>query len=107
MSDMTLPPARPQNPSCGCCGDETRFDTASYQCEHCQIAFDADTLAASFINETATACAAPCENNWHAPRKIWTDSTMDCRPCQLPAGHRSMHWTGCTRRRISEPGSDV
>jgi hypothetical protein len=30
-----------------------------------------------------------------------------CHPCQLPAGHDSMHWTGCQVVPLTEHGTEA
>lgn len=89
-----LPNASHQNPACGACGDETRYDDG-YFCEDCQLAFDTDTLEAAFLDPSAVACGQPCTNYWHGNHKIRQGYGYLCGTCELPTGHESMHWTGC------------
>lgn len=96
-----LPDARPQNPSCGCCENETRsYDADGFTCEDCELWFDSN-LRASFLDPDAEPCNAPCENGWHGDNKIWPGFGFDCGTCKLPSGHTSMHWTGCERKQIN------
>ncbi len=96
-----LPDARPQNPACGCCNDETvANDSNGFTCEDCRLWFDADDLSASFLDPSDEPCNAPCDNSWHGDNKIQPGFGYDCGTCKLPAGHASMHWTGCQQKLL-------
>lgn len=93
-----LPDAEAQCPACGCCGAETAPYGEYFACEDCDLSFDAETLTASFLNPEAEPCGVPCDNFWHGDHKIKQGTGYDCGACKLPAGHTSMHWTGCEPR---------
>lgn len=97
-----LPDAAQQNPACGCCGGETRaYEAEGFTCEDCQLRFDARDLSASFLDERTPPCEAPCDNSWHGDHKIKQGTGYDCGTCKLPAGHDSMHWTGCQPKQLT------
>lgn len=103
-----LPEATHQEPACGACGADTRVvDSDWYECEDCCLYFDSDTLAASFADPDVEMCGEPCDNSWHGDNKIRQGLGFDCNPCQLPAGHTSMHWTGCQSKGISRAATPV
>lgn len=95
---MELPDAQMQNPACGACGSETSDQGDEYVCEDCQLAFDHDDLDARFLNPDVEPCGRPCDNWWHGDNRIRSGLGFDCGTCHLPAGHVSMHWTGCQKR---------
>lgn len=93
--EARLPGAESSNPDCGACGSETDFDGDDFVCEGCGIYFSPTTMAASFLDEDAPACGAPCDNSWHRTDAIKPGMSFECRACPLPTGHSSLHWTGC------------
>lgn len=94
MPRPALPDATPRNPSCGACSGETRWEDCGFYCEDCELYFNADDMTASFLDQNAQRCDAPCDNYWHGENKI-VERGFDCYSCQLPVGHWSLHWTGC------------
>lgn len=98
-----LPNAQEQNPACGVCGSETEDNPdGPFRCEDCGLAFDRDTLTASFLDPDAKPCGAPCDNFWHGDNKIRPGVGYDCSTCKLPAGHANMlHWTGCESKALT------
>lgn len=100
---MSLPVCSVQHPSCGACGGETRWDEYFF-CEDCGLNYGdgEDQTEAEFSDEEATACENPCENHWHGPHKIRQGWTYSCRPCALPAGHASDHWTDCQLTEVEK-----
>jgi hypothetical protein len=96
-----LPPAEPQNPSCGACGAETDFDGDSFVCQECQLSFDPNDLTAEYLDPETAPCSYACDNFWHLPGQA-TVHGFDCEPCALPAGHTSLHWTACEAVRPIE-----
>jgi hypothetical protein len=97
-----LPNAVPQNPACGSCSGETRWEDSGFYCEDCGLYFRADDMSASFLDPNAQPCGAPCDNYWHGDNKIKTGRRFDCYPCQLPVGHSSLHWTGCQPNEVAD-----
>lgn len=94
-----LPFAVEQSPACGACNGETTFDGDDFVCEDCQLCFDPnDDLRASFLNPETEPCGDECDNSWHGANKIKPGLSYECGACKLPAGHMSMHWTGCLAR---------
>jgi hypothetical protein len=100
--DMSvLPDAVPQHPACGVCGSETSSDGGDYfYCEDCQLSFNSDDFSASFLDDQAKPCCAPCDNYWHGDDKIKPGTGYDCGSCKLPTGHTSLHWTGCQPKTL-------
>lgn len=96
-----LPCATRQNPACGACRDETRDEGDRFVCEDCMLAFDPLLLEASFLEPDAEACGSPCDNTWHRDNAITVGIGYDCNPCQLPAGHAPLHWTGCQSKPLA------
>lgn len=95
MPEPRLPDAVVQYPACGACGTETDYDDGLF-CEGCQLAFDSDTLAASYLDPNAAPCGVPCDNYWHGDHKIKQGRGFQCGTCQLPANHATTtHWTAC------------
>jgi hypothetical protein len=94
-----LPCAVQQDPACGACGRETVDNGDGFTCVDCQLSFDTYDLSPSFLDPEAAPCGAPCDNSWHSDHRIRQGLRFDCGTCQLPAGHKSFHWTGCQRRR--------
>ncbi|SIC68010.1 Uncharacterised protein [Mycobacteroides abscessus subsp. abscessus] len=95
-----LPDAVVQYPACGCCGSGTRFDENGFICEDCLLKFDLDWLSASFLDPRAEPCGAACDNSWHGDHRIRQGHGYNCGTCMLPAGHESMHWTGCQPKQV-------
>lgn len=92
-----MPRLRVQNPLCGACGVETRYDSDQFVCEDCLLSYgegEENTLA-EFLNEGDAACSKPCDNFWHGDHKINENAGYKCHPCGLPEGHTSMCWTNC------------
>lgn len=90
-----LPDAVVQNPACGACGAETAFHGDHFACEDCQLNFHLDDYSASFLDPASEPCGVPCDNSWHGDHMIRQGLRYDCGTCELPAGHRSLHWTSC------------
>ena len=90
--DMQLPSCTVQSPACGACGMETDHDGNSFYCDDCGLDYgDGDErIPATYREEDALACGNPCDNYWHGAHGF-----KECRPCTLPKGHISMHWTPC------------
>lgn len=97
MTAPKLPDAEVRHPACGCCGGDTDFDGDVFWCEPCGLDFDRATMEAAFRDAEAETCGNPCENGWHEPDRLRPGSRFTCTPCQLPAGHTSLHWTACER----------
>ena len=93
-----LPDATYPHPTCGTCGSETVLECGTFFCYECDLTFDPDDLTATYRDPAAEACSHPCENTWHQPHAIKQGHGYDCQPCALPAGHESLHWTGCVAR---------
>lgn len=93
-----LPSAVVQNPACGACGLETTFDGDRFVCEACQLGFARDDCRAFFLDPDIEPCGVPCDNRWHGDHLIKRGTGYDCNSCKLPAGHQSLHWTGCQTR---------
>lgn len=102
MTNIRLPDAEHQYPTCGTCSGETWHDGDTFICDDCQLAFDSNTLEASFLDSDAKACGKPCDNPWHRPGRIQPGVEYDCNPCQLPDAHKSLCWTGCRPRRTEK-----
>ena len=102
-----LPNADHQYPACGCCGgDTTSYGDGEFYCEDCELGFDEATLTAHFRDPEAPVCGIECDNDWHKrPGAIYPGVSFDCRPCALPKGHTSMHWTGCIALRPERTGA--
>jgi len=89
---MSLPSCRVQNPSCGACGSETRFDGDSFLCEGCGLNYlDGEDFTTPEFIEDVSACGVACSNFWHGPSQL----DLACSPCELPQGHASDCWTDC------------
>lgn len=89
---MTLPSAEWQYPSCGSCYGDTQYEDGFYDCHDCGLTFDQEDLSAEFTDPDAPPCGNPCDNIWHNSRDL---GPYDCKPCVLPKGHTSDHWTDC------------
>lgn len=97
MPHPALPPAEWQYPTCGACYADTDTDGDDYYtCYPCGLTFSTSDLTAEYLDDTAEPCGHPCDNTWHATGAIKPGWTYLCTTCQLPAGHRSRHWTNCT-----------
>ena len=97
-----LPDAVQQNPACGACGNETRWHRGGdWCCEDCQLYFRAGDLSAAFLDPDSEPCGNPCDNSWHGDHNIKPGLGFDCSPCKLPAGHISLHWTGCQSKQLT------
>lgn len=94
---MSLPTCSVQYPSCGACHGETQYDGDSFYCEDCCLDYGdgEDSTEATFRDEEAEPCGNPCDNYFHGPHEICEGKGYDCRPCALPDGHTSPHWTNC------------
>lgn len=90
-----LPDGEHQPPACGACCGDTRFDGDDFVCDDCQLVFTPDSLQASFLDPDAQTCGAKCDNYWHGDNEIQVGMGYRCGTCALPAGHESLHWTGC------------
>ncbi|KJR10251.1 hypothetical protein [Gordonia sihwensis] len=98
-----LPRATRPNPSCGACGAETRLDGGRFLCEDCLLAFDPDSLDATYLHSQDQTCGHRCDNWWHGPGRINRGQGFNCQTCALPAGHTSMHWNDCIPINLSDP----
>jgi hypothetical protein len=89
---LELPYCSVQNPSCGACGGDTRHDGDSFYCEDCLLDYGTgeDGETATYLDEEAEPCGNPCDNSWHTKFDY-----AECKPCSLPKGHHSDHWTPC------------
>lgn len=97
-----LPKAKPSNPTCGACGEETTYDGVvnALVCTDCRLQFDPETLDAAYLDDDPDLCGKPCENTWH-------DASYSCGTCLLPQGHATasrFHFTGCERGGVEAPG---
>lgn len=95
-----LPDAVLQSPACGACGSETSHDGDHFYCEDCQLGFNTDDLSAFFLNPDTEPCGFSCDNYWHGNHIIQQGQGYDCGTCMLPAGHESMHWSGCQPKQV-------
>lgn len=101
---MSLPECSYNAPSCGSCGDDLRYEDASFYCEECQLDYGDgnDGTEAAFVDTHAAKCAKPCENYWHGEGKLRAGYGFECAPCALPVGHTSACWTPCASIRLKE-----
>lgn len=99
-----LPVCRVQNPTCGACGGETEWDDDGLACFDCGLDYGdgSDYTEATFLDEDAKSCAVLCTNYWHEPHRIVRGKGYECRPCALPEGHKSDHWSECELIDITE-----
>ena len=80
-------------PMCGSCAAETEHDGDYFYCGGCGLDFDPGDLQASYRDEDAKPCDAPCGNTYHQASPAFP---YDCAPCALPSGHTTEdHWNPC------------
>lgn len=93
-----LPTVTVIHPLCGACQNSTQHDGESFWCDVCGLDYGDGTrdTPATFRDEDEAPCGVACGNQWHNG-----PDPHDCTPCQLPAGHMSVHWTACAPRRES------
>ena len=92
-----LPTCSIHNPTCGACGAETEHDGDTYYCDVCDLDYgDGAETTATYRDEDAPPCGAPCANYWHGPDLIRAGWAYECQPCPLPATHEEGgHWHPC------------
>ncbi|MDH6199221.1 hypothetical protein M2272_005889 [Mycobacterium frederiksbergense] len=103
---MALPNAEHQCPACGACGGETCYDDG-FVCEDCQLFFNRDSLEASFLDPGDKECREPCDNKWHGDHLIKPGWKFQCGTCELPAGHKSLHFYDCQPVKVAEVPPDA